>query len=126
MRQLILTTLLLGTLCYGQTENCDCSGPLSKDLNEQIATFDSRSFKDWLSEYFRRDETFRSEMKKNAQGKWSSQFMAVINAAPIKSKSDGSASYNKENQDYYNLEEFYSKNYYVSEDLFYAKYIARM
>jgi len=55
---------------FGQTKECDCSGPLGSDLKTKINETEYLNFKDWLYSYFEKDETTQNSLKTSATKFW--------------------------------------------------------
>jgi hypothetical protein len=115
---LLLLTLAtsISSFTYGQTQECDCSGPLSKDLKSLTNQTEYSNFKDWLYTYYQSDETTRSSLKSSASSSWSGHFKAVIESVPVGGGAGGGSSSSKDNQKYYRLEQSYLRNRYISNE----------
>ena len=108
--------LLISTSIFAQTKECDCSGPLSKDLKTYISDNEYSDFKDWLYVYYQKDETTRTSLKNNASSSWGAKISTVIKAIPVSGSVDGSSTSSKDNQKYSRVEQSFMKNRYITNE----------
>ncbi|WP_139785433.1 hypothetical protein [Chryseobacterium phocaeense] len=99
-----------------QTKFCDCSGPLDKDLKKVVKDSEYSNFKNWLYEYYQKDETSRSSMKKSAENSFTGKVQAVVKSIPTTGSVDKSSSKSKSIDVFYNLEEFFLRNRYITDE----------
>jgi hypothetical protein len=119
MRKIFIVVLTLTTaLSFGQTKDCDCSPNLNQNLKDKLTITHYKEFKDWLYQYFQKDETSRSSMKNNDKAKWSGKFSAVIESLPISGSSDADWAKSRENQKFYKIEQTSIQNKYLTEEQF--------
>ena len=110
----ILTILLLNSI-YSFAQ-CDCSANLNSNLKDKLSITHYREFKDWLYQYFQKDEESRKSMKNNDRANWSGKFSAVVDALPISGGSNADWSSSKENQKYYKIEQTSIQNKYLTDE----------
>jgi len=126
MKKTIFFILALNaTISFGQLKECDCKDALNKDLKQKVTENEYRSFKDWLYEYFQKNEESRTLAKNNDKAKWSGKFMAIIDGLPIKTSGDADWQSSSENQAYYRAEHEYLKNSYITDDAFNELFIEK-
>lgn len=106
--------LIISSSMFGQTKECDCSGPLSVDLKDAIDQTQFSNFKNWLYIYYESDETKRRNLKSEASSDWSAEFKAIIEAVPIGGEAGGNSASSKDYQKYYRLQQLYISNRYIS------------
>lgn len=92
--------LLTGYELNAQTDICDCSGALDKDLKDKSASYNSREVKDWFYNYFSSKETERKKVKKEKKSEWGLD--VVIEEIPIGFNSSNSS--NQEDNFYKQIE----------------------
>jgi len=116
----ILTLLffLICTYSFAQTKDCDCSAALNQNLKSKFTSTEYRDFKDWMYQYFKQDETTRSAMKSSARSSWGGKFSTVIDELPVKGGLNADKASSKSNQKYYNAEQTYMQNKYLTDEQF--------
>jgi hypothetical protein len=119
MKKFVIILLVFSSsVSNGQTKQCDCSGPLSRDLTTKITTTEYQNLKEWLYEYFKSDATTQISKKNNTSINWSSAATTFIKGLPVRNQNDAAYSSNEEDETFIRLEQTFSKNHYLSNEQF--------
>src|SRR5690606_6707075 len=127
MKQLsVLLFLIIPLAIFAQTKQCDCSGPLSKDLLTISQTSEYRQLKEFLYTYFKSDSTTQVNMKADKHYNWTSNAEAVVDAVPVKGTGNADISNSDETQTFSHLEQLYLKNSYLTDEEFNQAFASTM
>ncbi|WP_312991394.1 hypothetical protein [Chryseobacterium flavum] len=111
---IILITFLSYSIYSQQVQ--DCNVALRNDLKRIVNDNEYSSFRDWLYEYYQKDEKEQSFMKKKNSSNFSSSISAIIKSIPISGSVQNTRGSDKNLQAFKSVEEFYLKNRYLTDE----------
>lgn len=127
MKQLTLLLILTSSLTtFAQTKQCDCSGPLSKDLLTISQTSEYHQLKEFLYTYFKSDSSTEVNMKSDKHYGWTSSAEAVVDAVPVKGTGNANIDNSDQTQTFSHLEQLYIKNSYLTDEEFNQAFASSM
>lgn len=122
---IIFIAVLFNTTVNSQKVQ-DCNAALGKDLNTVISSKEYSQLRDWLYEYYQKDEKERSSMKKKNSNSFSGNFKAIVKNIPINATIGEKKDYENDFQAYKSVEEFYLRNKYLTNEKINELFISQL